>query len=282
MELTDAISTLATSEYVSHTRLLAEAEGDRRTELLNTLLSGYDESDARAAALLQRAGYLAQRQSFCVVVARSVDPGEMANTARAQRMADAVSQALRDSPVRALFGVRNGLVTGVLSATRRLSGWTAPQSKLADRLIPKLNAIGPAALIGLSDDAPSTSHVRRALNEARLALDFASVSNRVMSYSQIPFRQMVIRHARENMSSALPAWLDGLLAADRKAHGSLSKTLRAYADANMNAQQAAKTLSVHPNTIYARMLKIGDVTGKNGLFFHDLTELLLAMDSAPD
>jgi hypothetical protein len=74
IEYFDAVSTVATSEYVDHTRRLAEAEGDQRTELLNVLLSGYDESDSRTARLLRRAGYLDQRQSFCVAVARSPDP----------------------------------------------------------------------------------------------------------------------------------------------------------------------------------------------------------------
>lgn len=279
IEYTDAISTVATSEYVVHTRLLAEAEGDRRTELLNTLLSGYDESDSRTAQLLRRSGYLEQRQSFCVAVARSVNPGEMDNAARAQRMLGSIAQVLRDTPVRTLFGIRDGLVTIVLSGTRRLSGWTAPQSLLGERVYPRLLQVGPAALIGLSNDAPSTSHIRRAHNEARLALDFATVADRVMPYSRIPFRQMLIRHARDNIQSALPAWLEGLQAADRKARGSLSKTLHAYANANMNALQTAKVLSVHPNTVYSRMQKIADLTGKNALGYHDLTELLLAMES---
>lgn len=279
IEYTDIISTVATSEYVVHTRLLAEAESDRRTELLNTLLSGYDESDSRTAQLLRQSGYLEQRQSFCVAVARSVNPREMENSARAQRMAESIGQVLRDTPVRSLIGIRDGLVTIVMSGTRRVSGWTAPRSLLADRVYPQLSQVGPAALIGLSNDAPSTSHIRRALNEARLALDFASVSNRVMPYTRIPFRQMVIRHARDNMQSALPAWLEDLQAADRRARGSLCTTLRAYADANMNALQTAKLLSVHPNTVYSRMQRIADVTGKSALTYHDLTELLLAVDS---
>ncbi len=206
IEFTDAISTGATSEYVEHTRLLAE--GDRRTELLNTLLSGYDESDGRTAQLLRRAGYLEQRQSFCVLVARSVNPREMKNPARAQRMVESISQVLRDTPVRLLVGIRDELLTMIMSGTRRLSGWTAPQSLLADRVYPRLLQVGPAALIGLSNDAPSTAHIRRAHNEARVALDFARVSDRVMPYSHIPFRQMLIRHARYNVQSALPAWLD--------------------------------------------------------------------------
>lgn len=279
IEFTNAVSTIATSEYVAHTRILAEAEGDRRTELLNTLLGGYDESDSRTAQLLRRAGYLEQRQSFCVAVAQSVDPREMDNAARAQRMVESVGDVLRDTPVRTLLGIRDGLVTIVMSGTRRLSGWTAPQALLADRVYPRLEQVGPAALIGLSNDAPSTSYIRQAYNEARLALDFASVSKRVMPYSRIPFRHIVIRLARDNIQSAFPAWLKDLQNADLKARGALSDTLRAYADANMNALQAAKALSVHPNTIYSRMQRIADLTGKNALAYHDLTELLLALES---
>jgi len=274
------ISALITSEYVSQTRLLAEAEGDRRTELLSLLLSGYDESDSRAAQLLRRSGYLQQRQSFCVAVARSVDPREMENAARAQRMADAVTQALGNLPIRVLVGIRDKLVTVVLSGTRRLSGWTAPQSLLAERVYPHLRTIGPAALIGVSADAPSTSHIPNALGEAKLALDFASVGDRVKRYSRIPFRNMLVRVAAERMQSALPNWVETFLEADRKTRGALSTTLRAYADADMNALKTSKSLSLHPNTIYARMQKINDLTDRNPLSYNALTELLLATDCA--
>lgn len=278
IEYTGAIGTLGTSEYVSQTRVLAEAEGDRRTELLNMLLSGYDESDNRAAQLLRRSGYLEQRQSFCVAVARSVDPREMENAARAQRMADALAHAMRNTPVRTLITVRDGLVVAVLSATRRQSGWTAPQSLLAERIYLPLRTLGPAALIGLSSDAPSTSHIPRALQEARIALDFAHAAERVMPHSRIPFAQMLVRAARDNGQSVIPAWLDGFTSADKKSRGALLKTLRCYADNNMNVLQTAKMLSLHPNTIYARMQKIDDITGKNALGYHALTELLLAAE----
>lgn len=280
IEYTGAISTLITSEYVSQTRLLAEAEGDRRTELLNMLLSGYDESDRRAAQLLRRAGYLEQRQSFCVAVARSVDPREMENTARAQRMADAVSQALNNQPIRVLLGVRDNLVVTVMSGTRRLSGWTAPQSLLADRVYPELRTVGPAALIGMSNDAPSTSHIPNALGEARVALEFASVADRVMPFSRVPFRKILVRTASEQLQSALPPWLDKLIEADRKSRGKLIETLEAYADADMNVLKTAKALGIHPNTIYARMQKINDLTGRNALSYHALTEMLLAAECA--
>jgi hypothetical protein len=75
---------------------------------MDTLLSGYDESDRVAARLLRRAGYLEQRQSYCIAVARSVDPREMENPARAQRMADALAEILSASPLRQLIAFLDG------------------------------------------------------------------------------------------------------------------------------------------------------------------------------
>ena len=54
--------------------------------------------------------------------------------------------------------------------------------------------------------------------------------------------------------------------------------MRSYADADMNVLKTAKALSLHPNTIYARMQKIDNITGKNALGYNDLTELLLAAE----
>ncbi|HNP62442.1 MAG TPA: helix-turn-helix domain-containing protein [Woeseiaceae bacterium] len=279
-EYCSGVSSLMTSEYVLQTRILAEAEGDQRSALMNTLLRGYDESDSRAAQLLRRAGYLEQRQSYCVVVARSVDPREMENAPRAQRMIDSVGHALRNVPIRVLIGMNDNLVTAVVSGTRRLSGWTAPQSLLADRIYEPLRTIGPAALIGVSTDKPSTTHIPSALKEAKLALNFASVAARVMHYSRIPFRDMLVRVASEQIRPALPVWVDTFLAANEKSRGALANTLRAYADNDMNALRTAKALSLHPNTVYARMQRINDITGRNPLTYNALTELLLATDCA--
>jgi len=282
IEYADAISTAATSAYVDETRRLAEAEGDRRTELMTILLQGYDESDGRAALLLRKARYLEQRQSYCVIAARSVNPAEMDNAARAQRMANSISEILAAAPLRTLTAVRDNLVVTIVSGTRRLSGWTAPQSLLADRLMPHLKMVGPAALIGMSNDVPSTSHVPRALAEARLALDFASFSERVVPYSSLSLKQLLVAQARDGMMSTLPAWLDVFAEADERSHGKLGDTLRAYADADMNVLRAAKELGIHPNTIYSRAQKISDITGKDLLSYHDLTELLLATECRQD
>jgi hypothetical protein len=278
IEYTDQISTIATAEYVARTREIAVAEGDLRTELFRVLLSGYDEADGRVARLLRRSGYLEQRQSYCVVVVRPVIATEMKSPARAQRLMESLKTAVSGMPIRSLVGVGDNTVTAVLSATRRISGWTPQRKELATRVKQHLLQLGNAVLVGISSDAPSTSHIPNAREEATVALDFADVSNRVVQYAEIPVRKMILRLVQDSMQSALPAWLDDFIAADGQAKGSLKKTLEAYADANMNVLRAAEILSVHPNTIYSRLQKIEDKTGKNALAYHDLNELLLASD----
>jgi hypothetical protein len=281
IEYTDSISTIATSEYVAQTRQLAEAEGDRRSELLAVLLGGYDEADGRVAKLLRQAGYLDQRQAFCVAVTQSVDPREMEFPARVRRIIDSIDKVLQPFVGRSLSGVRDDKVITVFSATRRISGWTVAQTKLSERVQPYLLKLGNAVLVGVSNDVPSTSHIPRALSEAQIAFEFAAAANRVVGFSGIPVRRMLVRQARNSTRPALPHWSAAFFAADDKARGALVATLRAYADADMNALKAARILNVHPNTMYSRMQRIAAITGQNGLEYHALTELLLTADCRP-
>jgi sugar diacid utilization regulator len=278
IEYTNTISTIMAAEYVAQTRLLAEAEGDRRTQLLNILLSGYDESDARSARLLKRAGYLEQRHSYCVVVVQSINPADMELPDRAQRILNAVSTAVTTTPIRMLAGVRDSVVTAVFSDVRRQSGWTAPQANLALRLRPLLLSLGPAVLIGASTDQPSTSFLPRALQEATIALDFASVTNRVVQFAELRLRSLMLHRGGEYVRSVAPPWISLFVDADTKAKGSLVGTLRALADSDLNVQEAGRRLGVHPNTVYSRIGRIKELSGLDGQRHHELVELLLAAD----
>jgi hypothetical protein len=278
IEYTNAISTIATSEYVAHTRMLAEAEGDLRTELLSILLSGYDESDARVAQLLRRSGYLEQRRSYCVVVAQSVNASEMESHSRAQRVISALSNAVGAGQIRKLGGLRNNMAIMIYSDRRRQSGWTAPQTSLAERLRSTLLILGPAVLVGVSADHPSTSYIPKALGEAKIALEFASPADRVVGFSQLPIRALLVRRGAEHLQSAPPAWTLALAEMNSRANGAVIQTLRAIADTDLNIQKAARSLGKHPNTIYARIARIRERTGLDAQRYHDLLELLLAAD----
>ncbi len=278
IEYTNTISTIATSEYVAEARKLAEAAGDLRTELLSILLSGYDESDGRVARLLKRAGYLEQRQSYTVATIQAANASEMENPARAQRILTALSDAMAATHIRVLSGIRGNLVVAVLSASRRQSGWTAAEAGLSGRIASMLQVLGPAVLIGISADHPSTSFIPKALQEATIALEFASVAERVVSFAELPIRALLVHRGADYVQSASPDWIDAFIGADSRSSGALTQTLRAIADADMNIQKAARSLGNHPNTVYNRVERIKGITGLDGQCYHELTELLLAAD----
>lgn len=278
LEYTDAISTIAAGSYVAQTRLQADVEGDQRAALMRVLLEGYDESDGRVETTLRRSGFLDQRQSYCVVLAQALNQAEMENPARARRLAESISEILVNNSLRYLIDVRDHCVTVILSAPRRASGWTAPNAKLATRIAGPLATLGTGILVGISNDAPSTASVPGAHRQAKLALDLASVKQRLVQFGSIPVHTLTVHFAREDLSRVLPSWTDDLIRADEKAKGALTDSLRGYADADMNVLRAAQSLAVHPNTLYARFQKITEITTLDPRAFHPLSELLLVIE----
>jgi hypothetical protein len=279
IEYTDVISTVMTSAYVSQTRLLADVAGDHRARLLSILLDGYDESDGRVSKILRDAGYLDGRQSFCVVLAQSVDPAEMQNPARARRLAESVQKVVQGTRARCLADIRQDRVTSVFSDARRASGWTAPRVALAKRVSADLSILGNAVLVGISNDVPSTSQIPGAHREALHALEMADVSRRVVQFSEVSTRSLLLHLAGEEVQRLTPAWTDALAVTNDKLGGTLTATLRAYARADMNVLKTGEILTVHPNTVYARLHKVLDLTGLDPRSYDGLTELLIVIDS---
>ncbi len=278
LEYGDAICRSFTDAYLTQTRLLAEISGDQRAELLTLLLEGYDESDSRVASVLRSGGYLDRRQSFCVALAQSVEPTEMLNRARAGRLADSIDKQMQGTSIRRLIDIRDNRVVVIFSATRRVSGWTAPSSALAGRVTAELKLLGNAVLTGISNDVPSTARIPTAYKEAQLALEFANVTQRVVQISELPVQRLLLHLAGDKFHRVLPAWSEAFYQLDDKQQGATVATLRAYADADMNVLKAAERLSLHPNTIYARLQKLLDVTGQDAKRFHCLGELLVLAD----
>lgn len=280
IEFINAVSAELTAEYVEQTRALADAEGGRRTELLNILLSGYDESDGRVALLLKRAGYLDQHQSYCVVAVQSTTASGMESTERVQRIAAALTAIVAATPFRVLVGVHSAAVIAIFSVQRRQSGWTAQQTQFAARLSAILRELGPSVLVGVSTEQPSTSSIAKALREATMALEYASVARRVVQFSGLTLRNLVLHKGSEFVRTVLPQWAQALAAANVAAQGHLVETLRALAEADLNVQGAGRALGLHPNTVYARLDRIKNLTGLDGRRHYDLVELLLAVDCA--
>ncbi len=269
------ISGATTESYVAATRALSEAAADRRSELFNLLLDGFDESDRRAASLLRSSGYLEQRQTYAVVAVRAANPVEMADAKRVGRIQDTLKEVLHNVPARVLTGIRDDLVIAIVSATARLSGWTRPHTVVSEIVFDPLRLMGNAVFVGVSTDAPSTGHIPRALSEAEQALRHASRAERVVRFDGIGFVDLVIEQLKRNVRTNDPEWLAGFRQKDRR--GQFAKTLSAYADCDMNVLKTAEALGMHPNSVYARFDRIRTLTGLDPRRYHALTELLLAL-----
>jgi len=278
MEYTDAISTAFAATYGAHALLLASVAGDQRSQLLQILLAGHDEADLRAARILRDAGFLDERQVFCLALARSVDPTEMLSPARARRLADAIERTVGDAGMRRVVDVHDQKVIAVFATVHRDSGWTAPRGSLAKRVKAMLGFVGNAAVIGVSTDVPSTSHIPNARREAAAALEMASAAERVVLFSEIRLQRLLLHYAAGDVSRVLPAWSRRFHAADAAARGALVATLRAYARVDMNVIKAGAMLGVHPNTIYTRLHRIAEISGLEPRSFEGLTDLLVVCD----
>jgi DNA-binding PucR family transcriptional regulator len=282
MEYTDAISTSFASAYSAHSALLADVAGDERAALLEALLAGRDEADPRVARMLRDAGFPNRQQTFCVALSRSVDPSEMLNAARARRLADAIEQLMADSPLRRIIDIRANKVTMVFSDIGRVSGWTQPRRSLAERVSELLQQVGNAALIGVSQDVPSTSHVPLAHRAASAALELADVTHRVVQFAEVPIQRLLLHVAGQEFRDLLPGWVGEFFMQDERARGALIATVRAYAHFDMNVLRVAQALGVHPNTIYARFERIFAITGLQPRYFAALATLLVVADCKPD
>jgi hypothetical protein len=121
---------------------------------------------------------------------------------------------------------------------------------------------GDAAVlcVGISGDAAATSALPEALQEARLALDFASPAHPLKCFAEIDLPEFLIRRADKAALRLIPERMRPLSAGDGSSED-LSRTIRAFADCSLNVKQTAIHLGVHTNTVYFRLNQIRRMTG---------------------
>ena len=269
---------LAAASYLSHMRVLAKVAGDQATELLNVLLAGFDDTDARAAALLRNAGFAGRRLDYCVAVVQPIDVVEMASSARGRRLADAIETLVSRSSLRYVLDVREDKVVAVFCALHRVSGWSASATSVSQRVARQLATLGNGVVVGLSNDTFDPARIPHAYDEARLAVSYANHSHRVVNIAAIPVHKIAMSLVADRLEQLLPSWSDEFAQIDSALGHSLSKTLRVYADTGMNVLESARRLGIHSNTIYARFQRIDAITKLNPRRYQDLRELLTVID----
>jgi PucR C-terminal helix-turn-helix domain/GGDEF-like domain len=251
----DLATTQAGNAYVEAQQLLV-ADSDRvRRDLLEDLLAGQPPSTAAGLAAAREAGL--EGDAPCLVVA-AVPVSAPEEDGELRRAATRLARALGP---RALAVTRRAEVV-VVTGDRPAPG----------------RALAPAAT-GLAVGV-STPHALRELGaayrEAWLALRTVADGGVRSLPDTPPFDYLMLRDddvARRLIDPEIVRFVQE----DRAHGGALTRTLEAYAAADLNAKAAAEELLIHVNTAHHRLGRIEEKTGRDLRRLSDVIDLLIAV-----
>ena len=250
--------------------------------LIDDLLRGVEPRDAEARRLCALCG-IRPGAPMAVAVARPLQSGsgkQIDLEATLRSFVRLVEQAIPSAVFGKLVDIRNGEVAaitcseadtarGLLEALRRHG--------FGRRAVNRLAANGLAAGVGISLDTINVASLPEALQEARLALEFASVTQPLMHFSDIDLPELLIRRADHAAFRLIPQWARHLSQTDNDHSRELSRTIRVFADCNLKVKRTAMRLGVHTNTVYFRLNRINKLTGIDPRTYSGASLLLTAL-----
>jgi PucR family transcriptional regulator, purine catabolism regulatory protein len=123
--------------------------------------------------------------------------------------------------------------------------------------------------------------LRRAYQEARFALEAAGPTARVATVADLGSHRLLLARQEDAALEAISRGLLGPLADyDRRQHGDLVASLRAFLEHNGNWEAAARALGVHRHTLRYRIRRIAELSGRDLDRAGDRVEFWLALQAA--
>ena len=146
---------------------------------------------------------------------------------------------------------------------------------------------GLAGRFGLGMPEADPRGLRRAYQEARFALEAAGpapaapADARVATVGDLGSHRLLLARQEDAALEAISRGLLGPLADyDRRQHGELVTSLRAFLEHNGNWEAAARALAVHRHTLRYRIRRVADLTGRDLDRAGDRVEFWLALQAA--
>jgi PucR C-terminal helix-turn-helix domain/GGDEF-like domain len=244
--------------------------------LIDDLLRGREPRDDEARRLRTLCG-IRPGAPMAVAVARPFQSGkgkqiDLEVTLRS--VARLVQQLLPSADFGKLVDIRNGEVTVIISSAANTAlGFL---KVLRRHGFGRRAADGLAAGAGVSRDTNEVARLPESLDEARLAMEFASATQPLMHFADIDLPDFLIRRADKTALSLIPEWTRHLTP-DGSQSGELSRTIHTFADCSLNVKQTARRLGVHTNTVYFRLNRINKLTGIDPRTFSGASLLLTAL-----
>jgi hypothetical protein len=244
----DLATTEASAAYLEAQQLLV-ADGDRaRRDLLEDLLAGRPPATAAGLAAARAAGL--EGDARCVVIG-AVDRGRVP-----------------------LAVARHGEIVLVKALTaKERPSLLAPLEKTCRRLASR----GMELAIGVSTAQDGVATLGNAYREASLAVGRLGRGGGVLSLPDMSAFEYLMLRGDAVARRLISREIERFVAEDREQGGPLTRTLLAYAEADLNAKAAAEALLIHVNTAHYRLARIAEKTGCDLRRLPDVIDLVIAI-----
>ena len=277
IELFDHVGAVLAEAHAVEEGLIVAQSTQTHAALIDHLLRGQEPHDAEARQLCALCG-IRSGASIAIAVAEPLEPGNGKAVDREAALRSFVRLTEQARP-RATFGnlieVRNQKVVAIVcsdAGTSRALAQILRRSGFTRRA-----GNGPGVGVGISLDVAEFSRLPFALEEARLAAEFAAAAQPLMHFADIDLREFLIRRADGAAIRLVPQWAHQFSLAEDVQLRELSRTIHAFADCNFNVKQTARRLSIHTNTVYFRLNRITSLTGINPRTYSGTSHLLTAL-----
>jgi PucR family transcriptional regulator, purine catabolism regulatory protein len=274
---------------------LSKAQAVARTErrLVGDFLDALLEGELSASEIRRRLRFLGLGGSpaIAVLVARREDPDRPEGSGEPRGGApvdqEAAVEALRllvqdrlsRRPGPFVCSVQDAAVVALFEAA-------GPEvaREAAEAVAAAVRAREPAARFGLGMPEADPRGLRRAYQEARFALEAAGSAGRdapVATVADLGSHRLLLARQEDAALEAISRGLLGpLLDYDRRQHGDLVASLRAFLEHNGNWEAAARALAVHRHTLRYRVRRVAELTGRDLDSAADRVEFWLALQAA--
>jgi hypothetical protein len=192
---------------------------------------------------------------------------------------DTQDRELRRHIRRALTGTGLGLIVSrhdeVVAVLPVGRGGSGPVVESVRAAVASLAGGGVFARAGVSAAHDGFAAVPDAYEEARLALQSLAGPG-VRSMAEMSTLDLLV-HSQEGLGRMVPPEVRGFIEEDLATGAVLVDTLSAYVAHDLNARLTAMHLQHHVNTVYYRLGRIAERTGRDVRSAEDLIDLLLAV-----
>jgi hypothetical protein len=280
IELFDRVSDVLAEAHAAEERRTVAQNTRAYAALIDDLLRGVLPEDAETRQLCALCG-IRPGTPLAVIVARPLPsagnkPEDREVTLRS--LARLIEQALPPAQFGKLVDIAGGEVRAIACAPSDVGrgALEALRRNGSVRAAADGAATGLGGGFGAGCDRTEIAALPQSLEEARLALQLAGPGERLKHFSDIDLGEFLVRRADSAAYRLIPDWIRHVGPADDRSR-ELGRTVRAFADCDLNVKQTAQRLGVHANTIYFRLNRIAKLTGLDPRSYTGTTRLLTAL-----